>query len=325
MDALTLSPRTLSFLSLPPEVRAQIYTLVIRPTRLSAFCLLDQQWSLKPADTAEDRRIPPLCFACRKIYDETIPLVYSQAILEIAPARATSNFFYVATKAGTNEDILPITYTKLTDIHGFCRPDLIRLIKRAHFYSNQFDAIDGSCYDSLIRWIAENTSIVDVQVSGRAMVRIREQPRFDTGKVMSSFPPNVPCKVVRIWTTERSWRPWEWVKINKLYTKYEQDLPHVQIYFLCPGQKYGTLHLDPRWFKRETDISAYDSMNTTEGNSVRAKFERQCSWVDYFMQQTVSDHELACYEQRRRYQVGDSWLYQMIVVPDLQNAETQHK
>lgn len=318
MNNRSQSTQAIGFLSLPPEVRQQIYILAVGPTRLCPFALLDPQWSLKPTEPGQSRGIPPFCLTCRTVYDESIALVYSKAILELAPARATSNFFYVANKAGIGDDILPITYTKLTDIYGFCRPDLLRLIKVAHIYSNQFDAIDGACYDSLLRWILENTSIVDVQVSSRAMVRIREQPKFDMEKVMSSYSDGVISRIVRLWTAETSWRPWEWVKINKLYVRYDEDhLPYVQISFWCPGQRYGTLHLDPRWWKKDSDMMA-DVRGFETGP--RRILERSQSWIDSFMASTLKGHELACYERRRKYQVGDSWLYQMILVPDLGNA-----
>lgn len=317
MKSLTLSPRSPDFLSLPPEVRQQIYALVTKTVRLSTFAFVDPEWSLKPAESEHGRGVPPLCFTCHKVYNETIALVYSQAVLEIAPIRGISNYFLFATSAGDSEGVLPVTYTELTDTYRFCRPDLFRLIKRAHIYNNQANPIVGPRYDSLLQWLVENTNVVDVQVSGRAMVRLGEQPRFDADKVISSFANPVPCKLVRLWTAEPIWHRWEWIKINKLYARYdEQKLPHVQIYFLCPGQSHGTLHLDPRWFVKGTSLSATASIDYgLDGHYPTHEFERACSWIDSFVQQTVNGDELACYERRRRYKIGDSWLYQMIVVP----------
>lgn len=93
MDAT--KSKSADLLSLPIELRQQIYNHAIPVSRLTPFPLLDSEWSMK---TTEARGVPAILHASRQIYEEAAPLFYSRAILEVAPAQQGYNFWDVQTK-----------------------------------------------------------------------------------------------------------------------------------------------------------------------------------------------------------------------------------
>ena len=175
----TMLDDKITFFSFPLEVRRQIYDLAIPVCRLAPFPYLDPAWSMKPKDFPDHHRgLPSLVSVSSRVTSEVLPIVYAHSILEIAPAQQSYNFFDMKL---ADQRTIPYAYTRLANTFRMYKPEMLRLIKQAHVFSNQADVIDGGAYESLLQWLVEHTSVEDVLVSARVMVRIRGKASFDSG------------------------------------------------------------------------------------------------------------------------------------------------
>jgi len=290
------------FLDLPSEIRQQIYSHAVPVCRLAPFPYLDSEWSMK---TSEHRGVPSLLFACRRIHDEVIPLVYARAILEIAPAQQGYMWFNVQ-HSGTKR-VTPWSYTRVVNTFRIYRAEHMKLIQKAHIFSNQADVIDGSCYEALLQWLVEHTAVGHIQLSSRPMTRIRGCAGFDLHTWRGVFYEKPVywknMRIIRIYTTAQR-PPWEYEKMQRLRCKAtDGTLNPMQIYFWSASEDGGgTLQMDPRWLTRLNDEPEKIEM-----------LEEGAPLIDKLMSGVLEGPELQAYKDNTRYFDGDCWVYQMVL------------
>lgn len=293
-----------SLLGLPTEIRQQIYNFLIPVSRLVPFPLGDSEWSMK---TDEARGVPSVIFACRKIYEEATPLFYSRAILEVAPAQQSNSYWDLHMEG----KMVSHAYSRLIQTFRFYRPEHLRLIRRVHVFSNQSQAINGQCYEALLLWLVDNTSVEHIQISARPMTRISGQATFDLPSWRTTFVdcgPRYPgnLRIVRIWT-RKGRPPWEHEKMMRLRCKpTDGTLNPIQIYFRVTDQRseLADLQLDPRWLTK-----------LSEEPAKVAAMEAAAPMIDRLMLDVLQGREAQDYKDNSRHFEGDAWLYQMILVP----------
>lgn len=251
--------------------------------------------------------MPPIIFASRKIYEDTAPLFYSRAILEVAPAQQSYSYWDFQTEG----KMVSHAYGRLIHTFRFYRPEHLRLIRRVHVFSNQTQAINGQCYEALLLWLVEHTSVEDIQISSRPMTRISGKAIFDLPSWRAAFfdagPLNAESlRIVRIWT-KKGRPPWEYEKMMRLRCKpSDGTLNPIQIYF-CVADKQSKamdLQLDPRWLTKLSE----------EPEKVAA-MEAAVPMIDRVMYDVLQGKEAQDYKDNTRHFVGDAWLYQMILIP----------
>ncbi|KAJ9662867.1 hypothetical protein H2198_001095 [Neophaeococcomyces mojaviensis] len=291
-----------TFLSLPSEVRSLIYDYVIPPSRLTPFPLGDTEWSMK---TNEARVVPSILFTCREIYNEAVPLFYSRAILEVAPAQAGNNWFSIRLGSQPNSH----SYSHLLNTFRFCKADHLKLIRRAHIFSNQSYIIDGECYESLLQWLIKHTSTEKIELSARPMTRIRGKVGFDLPSWRSAFVDRhfsaQNFRTIRLWTKAKR-LPWEYEHMMRLKcSATDGTLVPMQIYFWSPTDETGNgiMMLDPRWLTR-----------THDDEEKIAAMNEAAPLIDELMGRVLEGRELKDYRDNSRHVEGDAWVYQMIVV-----------
>lgn len=296
--------RVISLLDLPVEIRRQVYDSVIPASRLVPFPLGDSEWSMK---TNEARGAPPIIFACRKIYEETTPLFYSRAILEVAPAQQSNSYWDFQLEG----KMVSHAYGRLIQTFRFYRPEHLRLIRKVHIFSNQSQAINGQCYEALLLWLIDNTSAEDIQISARPMTRISGKAIFDLPSWRATFLEPEPrtrenLRIVRIWT-RKGRPPWEHEKMMRLRCKpSDGTLNPIQIYFCVNDKQNGMkdLQLDPRWLTKLSE----------EPEKV-VVMEAAAPMIDCLMESVLQGKEAQDYKDNSRHLKGDAWLYQMVLAP----------
>ena len=303
INKTTLELSHATFLNLPTEIRQQIYDYVVPTCRLAPFPYLDSEWSMR---STELRGIPDLLFTCRKVYKEVTPLVYSRAILEIAPAQQGHMWFNI--EHSSTGSIIPYSYSRVVNTFRIYRAEHLKLIRSAHIFSNQADVIDGSCYESLVQWLVEHTGTEHIQLSSRPMTRIRGSAGFDLHRWRAAFydkPLDLrSTRTIRIFTkVERP--PWEYEKMMRLQCKARDGtLNPMQIYFWSTTEAGGgILQLDPRWLTRLND----------EPEKIEALY-KGAPLIDEVMLKILEGPQLQAYKDNARYFEGQYWIYQMIVV-----------
>lgn len=302
MDAT--NSKSAGLLSLPIELRQQIYNHAIPISRLTPFPLGDAEWSMK---TTEARGVPAILYASRQIYEEAAPLFYSRAILEVAPAQQGYNFWDVQIEGR----MISHAYSRLMYTFRIYRAEHLRLVRRVHIFSNQTQAINGQCYEALLLWLVEHTSVENIQLSSRPMTRISGKASFDLPSWKAVFSDAVPrdasnLRLVRIWATKGR-PPWEYEKIMRLRCKPSNGtLNPIQIYFCVPHGDGNAvdLQLDPRWLTRLSE----------EPEKVAA-MEAAMPMIDRVMCEVLKGREAQNYKDNSRHFEGEAWLYQMILVP----------
>lgn len=272
------------------------------------------------APDSQHRSIPEFTYTCRRLYEETISLIYAHAILEVAPAQQSMNYFDLGIGNAVHRKAIPYSYARISSALRFYRPELLKLIRRAHVYSNQADVVDGQSYEALLQWLVENTGVENVQLSARPMTRIRGRASFDVDLWWDTFRwPGVVrnLRLVRVWTKSQR-TPWEYERMMRLRCKPNNGtLNPCQLYFWSLPEvksgrvnevgyvdsKYGLLQLDPRWLTR---------LNDEEGK-VEA-METAAPMIDHMMEEVLTGRELRDYKDTTRHCVEDAWVYQMILV-----------
>jgi len=294
------SPR--GFLDLPSEIRQQIFDYAAPVCRLAPFPYLDAEWSMK---TQEHRGMPAILFVCRKIYDEVIPLLYSRAILEVAPAQEGHMWFNVENL--NTKRTVPYAYTLVTNTFRIYRAEHLKLIRKAHVFSNQAGVIDGSCYESLLQWLIEHTGVEHVQLSSRPMTRIRGSASFDLPRWRAVFHDNAlrrdDMRIIHVFSkAERP--PWEHEKMMRLRSKARDGtLNPMQIYFWSSSDEGKSLQLDPRWLTKLNDDPEKIEM-----------LEEGAPLIDELMSRVLRGPQLRAYRDNARYFEGQYWVYQMVLV-----------
>lgn len=296
--------RRTSLLDLPREIRQEIYDAAIPVSRLVPFPLGDAEWSMK---TNEARGVPPLIFVCRKLYEEATPIFYSRAILEVAPAQQSDSYWDFQAEGR----MITHAYRRLMQTFRFYRPEHLHVIRKAHIFSNQSQAINGQCYEALLLWLVDNTSVEEMQMSSRPMTRISGRASFDLPSWKATFVDAEPrtldsLRIVRIWA-RKGRPPWEYEKIMRLRCKpSDGTLNPIQIYFYVNDQKSNAvdLQLDPRWFTK-----------LSEEPERLAAMEAAAPLIDELMGNVLRGREGQDYKHNSRHFQGDTWLYQMILIP----------
>ncbi|KAK5092687.1 hypothetical protein LTR70_006757 [Exophiala xenobiotica] len=292
----------MGLLDLPSEIRLQIFDYAVPVCRLAPFPYLDVDWSMK---TQEYRGIPGMLFVCRKIYEELVPILYSRAVLEVAPAQQGYMWFNVE-HSKTKRTTL-YAYTLVTNTFRIYRSEHLKLIRKAHIFSNQPGVIDGSCYESLLQWLIERTGVEHIRLSSRPLTRIRGSASFDLFHWRAVFhdnPPRREMRIIRIFSkAERP--PWEHEKMMRLRCKARDGtLGPMQIYFWSSSDEAGpTLQLDPRWLTKLNDDPEKIEM-----------LEEGAPLIDELMSRVLDRPQLQAYKDNARYFEGQYWVYQMILV-----------
>lgn len=290
-------------LNLPSEIRAQIIDLVISELRLAPFPYFDPEWDQTQSVAAKpyQRAIPDIVFTCHQLYTECTCMLYTRATLEIAPPQQTDNFLFVHSQQGTVSD----SYVRLTHTFRIYNPTHLKLIRRAHIFSNHSTVINGECYESTLKWLAAHTSVDTVELSQRIMTRIRGTVTFDLDQWRSAFSRDRinRLRVVRIWTKSNR-RPWEYEKIQRLIARAgDGSLKPVQLYFLVCDRGTGVLQLDPRWL-----VTHHDAASTVHGAAIAA------TEIDQLMHEMLTGQELKDFEDGSRHIQNQSWIYQILVI-----------
>ena len=148
-------------------------------------------------------------------------------------------------------------------------------------------------------------------MSSRPMTRIRGRASFDLVSWKAVFFDAVPrttsnLRLVRVWT-KKGRPPWERETMMRLRCKpSDGTLNPIQIYFCVPDKdsKAVDLQLDPRWLRRLND----------EPEEVEA-MEAAVPMIDRVMCDVLQGKEAQDYKDNSRHFEGDTWLYQMILVP----------
>ncbi|KAK5952058.1 hypothetical protein OHC33_006945 [Knufia fluminis] len=300
-----IKSHTKGLLDLPSEIRQQIYDHAIPVCRLAPFPYLDSEWSMK---TSEHRGVPGLLFTCRKLYEEVAPVFYTRAILEVAPAQQGHMWFNV--EHLSTKRVTPYSYTRVVSTFRIYRAEHLKLVRKAHIFSNQADVIDGSCYESLLEWLVECTGIEHIQLSSRPMTRIRGGAGFDLGEWRATFLDDrlnrKDIRTVRIWTQAKR-TSWEHEKMMRLRCKATDGiLSPMQIYFWSSTEGGGgSLQLDPRWLTRVND----------EPEKIQT-LEEAAPLIDRLLAGVLEGAQLQAYKDNARYFDGQCWVYQMILVAE---------
>lgn len=298
-----------TFFDLPLEIRRQIYNLIVPKCRLVPFPYTDPEWRMKVLDD-EYRGIPEFVYTCRTLYEDTIPLVYTKATLEVAPAQQSMNYFDLGIGVATSAKVIPYSYSRISSILRFYKPAHLKLIRHAHIFSNQADVVDGHSYEALLQWLVENTGVENIHLSARPMTRIRGRATFDINSWQNTFcRPEISrnLRIVRIWTKNKR-TPWEFEKMMRLRCNANVGtLNPCQLYFWSlpenRSEKYGMLQLDPRWLTRLNDERA----------KIEA-MEMAAPMIDSLVNRILVEKELRDYRDLTRHCVDDAWVYQMILV-----------
>lgn len=155
----------MSFLSLPLEVRSQIYDLALVPSRLCTRAILDPEWLL-----VQDRGhcIAPLLFVNRQIYYEAALIFYSKATLELSPCQRDP-------RDGRS---LAEFLEQYRGDHTFCPPPFLRAITNVHIYGDQTWPVDQDAYQALFRWLVSSTGVKHIYLSRKTMQQGRHVPEF---------------------------------------------------------------------------------------------------------------------------------------------------
>ena len=155
-----------SFLDLPFELRRQIYNLALPAQQLNAQNITDPAWP----EAEQPSGIPSLLFVNKTVSEEVAASFYSRAILNITPVRPRTYLFDSLNNDGPELNLafgLHLAFAACPRRH-------LKRITLARVFSGQPDAINAEAYESLLRWLADNTVVQELHLSYRLMTRIRK-------------------------------------------------------------------------------------------------------------------------------------------------------
>ncbi|KAK5267807.1 hypothetical protein LTR99_009739 [Exophiala xenobiotica] len=267
-----------AFLETPFEIRSRIYDLAIPPQYLKAQQFMDSDFPPRqgpPGLVASPRVIPSLFFVSKSIYQEAAAVFYSRATLLIAPIRPPDyiwnahNALWNGYKLNTDLDLLS-TFAHYPQQH-------LKRIQTCRIYSRQSDAINAEAYDSLLRWLANFTSVRTVYLSQRLMTRLRRW-RSD---------------LVAIHAIQSPRTQWERSQMSRLRKALKgRQLPDLQAYVLDQYSRSDAL-LDPRWDARGSD-----------DDERLAMVDHVSTWIDSLLTLDAAGHaRLPTQEGQKLYQI----------------------
>ncbi|OAL35741.1 hypothetical protein AYO20_04891 [Fonsecaea nubica] len=235
-----------TLLSLPVEVRENIYrfSLPRQQLKLQAFC--DPEWS----DAEKPAGIPALFFVNKTISAEAAPIFYSRAVLNITPPSLSS--FLASCVAGTGPNI---NLALALDLEfSSCPRRHLQRITESHVYGRQRQVLSAEAYEALLRWLVDNTAVQTIHLSWRLMTRLRGA-RVDLKAAFNLYTAAASLSLVRkvyVYSTHprSSWESTRYLELKKALNGL--DLPEVQVYVLGEGGQHDAL-LDPRWDARKSD------------------------------------------------------------------------
>jgi len=232
-------------LSLPTEVRNLVYEHAVPVRRLAAQEIVDVEWSRAPS---EGRAIPGLLFVNKAVYQQTIPIFYSQAILEVTPIRPPSFIFNALNGPSHQLDLA----APLDPLFSFCPGQHLRWIRTVHVFTGQRDAINAEAYEATLRWLLDHTAVHEIHLSSRLMTRLRRS-RVDLESAFK-LTSSMPFAGRPVYIYSRSARStWELTRMSELKKALRgRQLPELQIYLFKPDCEHDPL-LDPRWDVRNND------------------------------------------------------------------------
>ncbi|KAK5205366.1 hypothetical protein LTR20_001985 [Exophiala xenobiotica] len=284
-----------AFLETPFEIRSRIYDLAIPPQYLKAQQFMDPDFPPRqgpPGPVASPRVIPSLFFVSKSIYQEAAAVFYSRATLLIAPIRPPDyiwnahNALWNGYKLNTDLDLLS-TFAHYPQQH-------LKRIQTCRIYSRQSDAINAEAYDSLLRWLANFTSVRTVYLSQRLMTRLRRW-RSDLVAIHAIRACAPGLSLVRtVYVYAESPRTqWERSQMSRLRKALKgRQLPDLQAYVLDQYSRSDAL-LDPRWDARGSD-----------DDERLAMVDHVSTWIDSLLTLDAAGHaRLPTQEGQKLYQI----------------------
>lgn len=196
--------------------------------------------------------MPSVCTVNKLLSQRALAIFYDKAILEVVPVKPPQ-FIFDALERGFSFDLA----AELSSRHAFCPAAYLQRIKRVHIFSGQSDVIKAEGYEATLRWLIDNTSVKDIQLSRLLLTRLRKA-RVDIGSVLNAINGRAALiRTVYIWTKHpRS--SYENLSMTEMAKARGRAPPLVQMYFYQQGKAMHPV-LDPRWTARCSNDNRHHS------------------------------------------------------------------
>lgn len=217
-NGMPACPQYLSLLSLPAEIRNEIYAFAIPVTRLCKrkHCLANpmaRQCCLHCADRLEHNDLRTVCsllYVCRSTYRDCFPIFYAKAILEIAPIRLPGHL--TADLSGPAEQSYHLLARAFDKEYSFLPAHVKKLIHTAYVWTHDGSGISTETFTALLRWVLRNLNLQEIHVSAPVTDYLDLRHRYKRSPLRMTHRPDTVAKIrsicdQEIWAAHASLQP----------------------------------------------------------------------------------------------------------------------